>query len=298
MGKVSFKAAIEAAETKQKNSQGKSIQYFRVTDKPTTIRFDTTSDEPLLKFGQHYVKFNNGWNKAYSCPDFEKLDGERTCVICKAKKGVDVEKNDFSTNFVMRIIERDAVIEDKVEDDNGNLVTKVDSDGNPVTHTEDVVKYYKFSPFVMTYITAIFNETEDVGDRDYEVSSSKQMNEKGQERTVYLFEPVTNKPKALSSADKALLADAPDLSVAEPAYDPEHFEATKIKQVSAKKGAASAPLSEDTLSSFFKPKNEEPSKLGDISSLITGSKPKASSNDDDDDDDDINMASYLKGLKK
>lgn len=290
MPKVGFKQAIENAEKKQQSSdKKKSLPYLRVSETPVVIRFDTTNGEDsLVEFGQHYVKFNNGWTKTYSCPDYGK-DGERTCVVCKSKKGVDVVDNNFTRNYGMRIIEREAVVEDKELDSEGNLIPVLDKDGNPKTHTEDVVKYYKFSAFVMTnYITPIYTETEDVGDRDYEVYSSKEKNDKGQERTVYHFEPVSTKARPLSKEDKVLLAEATPLENIEPPYDENHFNETKVKELRAGGNrTASAPITEESIAGFFKQDDDTPTQLDDISNLIKNGRNAKPAADEDDGDDDI-----------
>src|ERR1700680_1408672 len=115
MAKLGLEAAIEASDKAAKKSL--KLDYFKVESTPKTIRFITVGgmSESIMTYYEHYVKFRNGWSRAFSCPD--DTPGSATCVICKYKTGVngDILENNYGTKFIMQVIERDS------KDKDGNV---------------------------------------------------------------------------------------------------------------------------------------------------------------------------------
>jgi hypothetical protein len=274
MGKLGFEIANKTAEESQK--KGARYNYLKVVpnNPPKQIRFDTVDGDAnsILTYAEHYVKFHNGWSKSFSCPDFMNED-VATCEICKAKSGKtgDIAQNQLGNKFLMQVIERDAKDPDPE-------TKKIPEDG------VDTVKAFKFSPFLWTTLLAYYKENETLGDRDYMISMVK-TTANGKDKIAYVVEPVTAEAKALTKADKVLLAEKPNLVDIEPPYDIIEFNRLKDMQ----SGDAESPVNvKDTINSFLGGADE-------LSTLPTVKSPVAASDDDDDDNDE---AEFFKTLKK
>lgn len=282
MGRLGFDIADKVTE--ESNKKGVRYNYFKVEDKPKQIRFITVDGDAnsLLSYSEHYVKFNNSWSRAFSCPDFMN-DGPSTCIICKVKAGKngDVQENNFGNKFIMQVIERNA----KDPDPETKVVP---------TEGVDTLKVFKFSPFLWTTLNAFRKENGTLGDRDYRITLLKPM-VNGKQKITYVVEPVTDSAAPLSKADKALLIERPSLEDIEPPYDEAEF--NRLAALTVNSNGASEPIDvKSTLQEFLNTKDD------DILSSLPSTKPTAAvaaaetvEVDEEDKDDD---AEFFKTLRK
>jgi hypothetical protein len=262
MGKLGFDIVEEKMEKMQQQKQQPktTINYFKVGSEPKRIRFLTLDgNDSILIYAEHFVQFNNGWNRSISCPDFDLKPGQaKTCPLCKAKKGVDLVKNDFGTKIMMQIIDR--------------------------SEDEDKVKVYKFSPYLWSTLLAFHKEYGDLGDRDYNISMEKVIGENNRETTSYVVTPCSKKPMPLTDEDEELAETR--LSLAD--IEPIHAEA-EIRELMAKE-ASNAKINEEnvksTLNKFFE---DKPSNTT-TDDIVTSNT--------DDDDDDEETAEFFRTLKR
>lgn len=287
MGKLGF----DIADTTAENSQKKTTRYNYLSvkaDAPAKqIRFVTVDGDAqsILSYSEHYVKFNNTWSRAFSCPDFMN-DGPSTCIICKVKAGknADVLENNFANKFIMQVIERDAKDPDPE-------TKRIPTEGT------DTLKAFKFSPFLWTTLNAYRKENGTLGDRDYMISMVKTMTA-GKSKIAYIVEPVTDEASPLTKADKVLIMDKPNLLDIEPAYDEAEF--NRMQAMTSTTGDAEVADVKSTINEFLGGGSKAESDEDILSSLPTvKSKPDsvAVADEDDDDEDDDNKE-FFKTLKK
>jgi hypothetical protein len=288
MGKLGFDLAEKVAEETQKKTA--RYPFLKVDDKPKQIRFITVEgdENSILTYAEHYVKFNNTWSRAYSCPDFQN-EAPSSCIICKVKAGknADVLENNTGNKFLMQVIERNA------------------RDADPETkqipeHGVDTVKSFKFSPFLWQTLNAYRKENGTLGDRDYMISLIKTTTN-GKTKVAYVVEPVTEEATPLTKADKVLILDKPALVDLEPAYDEADFNTMLAKEASGSSSSETINV-KDTINEFLgsstKTSNKPPvDEDEDVLASLPTVKSKPAPADDDDDDDDDNKE-FFKMLKK
>jgi hypothetical protein len=231
MGKLGFNIVEEKMGKMQQQQPKTKYEYFKVTTQPKRIRFLTLDgDSSILIYAEHFVEFNNGWRRSVSCPDFDLKAGEtKSCPICKAKKGVDLVKNDYGTKIMMQIIDR--------------------SEG------EDKIKIFKFSPFLWTTLLAFHKENGDLGDRDYNISMDKVVGENNRESTVYNVTPASKKAMPLTDEDEELAATRNSLTDIEPILSDKEILELMSKEASGPQ--ANEENVKSTLNKFFEEKTPE-----------------------------------------
>jgi hypothetical protein len=263
MGKFGFSVAEEKLE--QTAKQNAKYDWFKVTDKPQTIRFLTLDgNESILTYAEHYTVFKNTWTRSSSCPDYDQ-PGQTTCIICNSKKGPNsgIKKDQYGVKFLMQIIARDESGEDKI-------------------------KVFKFSPFLWTTLLAFYKEYSDLGDRDYEISMVKEIGEDNKEKTRYIVEPVSKRAVALTAADKALADTRAALTDIEPSYD-----ALKIQEIMEMEELSNKPKQE-----VSKTVNDFMANLAKNKMAETELEEKAPVNTTEPEEDEDDTAEFFKTLKK
>ena len=217
MGKLGFEVAVKVAEDQaqasQANAEKKLLERFKVEDTPKTIRFVTLDGvrKSVLTYAEHYVKYNNGWSRYYSCPDADN-DGAPTCVLCKLRKGTDVAELSYGMKHLMQVVERNSPVLDSkyqpTRDEDGEIIK------------EDRLKLFKFPPGLMTTLKSYMDEYGDLGDRDYKISFIANPDTNSKLKKIYNIVPVGTKAKALSDETEELLESrVKDISELEPVYD-------------------------------------------------------------------------------
>lgn len=280
MGKFGFEVAIAKAEESNSSTTRPQFDYFKAEGTPKRIRFITVDgmNKSVLTYSEHYVKFNNGWSRSYSCPDAENDEGPSSCLLCKTKKGSEVEENNYSLKFIMQIVERDAPVLNEKRIATGKIADKV--------------KVWKFSPFLMTSLKPFIQLYGDIGDRDYDIALIDNPDTTSKMKKIYVIEPVSRKAKELDTETEELIATKPALLTVEPAYD----EVDINKMLAMKKQSGKPEVKEEVkknLKSFLADDEDDE----EVSVPKEESKVKVAETTDDDDDDDDFFAN-LKANKK
>ena len=286
MGKLGFDTADKITEESQKKSV--RYNYLKVDNTPKQIRFITVDgdENSLLSYSEHYVKFNNTWSRAYSCPDFQN-EGPSTCIICKVKAGKngDVLENNTGSKFIMQVIERNA----KDPDSETHKTPEVGV---------DTLKVFKFSPFLWQTLNAFRKDNGTLGDRDYFISLIKSTTN-GKTKIAYVVEPVTKNVSPLTKADKLLIVEKPNLEDIEPPYDEVDFNNMLAKE--AVNGSVSEPIDvKSTINEFLGSALTSKPTVVDTEDVLE-TLPKANGKvtvPDDDDDDSSAEQEFFQMLKK
>jgi len=291
MGKLGFDVAEQIAE--ESNKKGVRYNYIKIDDKPKQVRFITVDGDAnsIYSYSEHFVKFNNSWIRAFSCPDFMN-DGPSTCIICKAKAGknADVLENNFANKFLMQIIERDAKDPDPE-------TKRIPIDGT------DTLKVFKFSPFLWQTLNAFRKENGTLGDRDYNISLLKPV-VNGKVKMTYVVEPVTAKSAPLTKDDLALIADKPSLEDIEPAYDEAEF--NRLAALTTTNGVSEPIDVKNTLQEFLGGSVKEDDILDSLpvaksktkSAPVAEAEAVVADTDDDDSEDATDTKEFFRSLKK
>jgi len=268
MGKFGFEVATEAAETEL--NRNKRFPMIALTTKagPSTVRFIMgDGKESVLTFKEHWVKFNCGWSRQFSCPDFGTKD--KNCILCNAKPG-SVAQDTAKVKHLFLVIDR----------------------------KDDTLKVLNVPSECYNLIVKTYKENDNtLDDRDYVLEFVKRDVDG---KTVYNYTMEGKKPSPITKNDLAIVQEQLfSLSDAEPRYDEKEIGELMVREEGQGGGGGSAKNIANTVANITKSLMDDDDDDDDTVAKLVKETKKSQTAAEDSEDSDSNaaIAEVFKRLK-